>query len=321
MRRKLAQLAGRGLVREAMVELAKVRVEQEDDLLGFLYVDGHVRPYSGHLDLGKGFSMQMKMPVRATTDTWANDRHGDPLFVVTSELNEGLTQTLKPVLEAGTGGGRRRASHHGGLRPGRLQPPAVRGAHRGGLRHHHLPQGEDQDRIAASKFRSRVFRIDGKKVKYRLNDQSDVRVGAARLGWSEGEDRPLRMRQVTRLNPDTGHQTMVLTTRKDLDAAEVLWRMFNRWRQENFFKYMLEEFAIDGLVEYGGEGVDPEARSTEPGAPRTDQGDRGCEGAGHGLPGRALRAHRRAEPGEGARRATRMGALLAPAVQGQPAAG
>jgi len=27
--------------------------------------------------------------------------------------------------------------------------------------------------------------------------------------------------------------------------------MFARWRQENFFKYMREEFAIDGLVEYG----------------------------------------------------------------------
>ena len=59
------------------------------------------------------------------------------------------------------------------------------------------------------------------------------------------------MRQVTRLTPDTGHQTKVLTTRADLEPEEVLWRMFARWRQENFFKYMKEEFAVDGMVEYG----------------------------------------------------------------------
>ena len=54
------------------------------------------------------------------------------------------------------------------------------------------------------------------------------------------------------------------TIRQDLDPAEVLWRMFNRWRQENFFKYMLQEFAIDGLVEYGGEGVNPELDRPNP---------------------------------------------------------
>jgi hypothetical protein len=72
------------------------------------------------------------------------------------------------------------------------------------------------------------------------------------------------MRQVTRLKPDNGHQTNVLTTRGDLSPELVLWRMFNRWRQENFFKYMLEEFAIDGLVEYGCEGVDPALERPNP---------------------------------------------------------
>jgi hypothetical protein len=263
VRRKLAQLAGRGLAREAMVRLAKVRIEQEEDLLGFLYVDGHVRPYSGQLDVGKGYSMQRKMPVRATTDTWANDRHGDPLFVVTSELNEGLTQTLRPVLQQvrEVVDDERRITvvfDRGGFSPQLFVELIEAGYDIITYR-----KGRTKP-IPASRFSKRVFRIDGKKVTYRLNDQSDVRVGARRLRWSEGEDRPLRMRQVTRLNPDSGHQTMVLTTRKDLDAVEVLWWMFNRWRQENFFKYMLEEFAVDGLVEYGGEGVDPDLERPNP---------------------------------------------------------
>ncbi len=32
--------------------------------------------------------------------------------------------------------------------------------------------------------------------------------------------------------------------------------MFGRWRQENFFKYLLDEFALDALVDYGVEPAD-----------------------------------------------------------------
>ena len=59
----------------------------------------------------------------------------------------------------------------------------------------------------------------------------------------------LRLRQVTRLAED-GHQTPILTSRRDLPAAQVAYWMFGRWRQENFFKYLREEYALDALVEY-----------------------------------------------------------------------
>jgi hypothetical protein len=45
----------------------------------------------------------------------------------------------------------------------------------------------------------------------------------------------LRLRQVTRLMAN-GHQTAILTSRRDLAAAQVAYRMFDRWRQENFLK-------------------------------------------------------------------------------------
>lgn len=63
------------------------------------------------------------------------------------------------------------------------------------------------------------------------------------------------MREVVMLCENTRHLTTVLTTRQDLSLPQVLYRMFNRWRQENSSnicgKYMREEFAIDSLVEYG----------------------------------------------------------------------
>jgi len=49
----------------------------------------------------------------------------------------------------------------------------------------------------------------------------------------------------------------VLTSRWDLRDIEVAYRMFERWRQENFFKYMREEFLLDALVDYQVEPDDP----------------------------------------------------------------
>ncbi|MEE9185220.1 MAG: hypothetical protein V3U39_12210 [Acidimicrobiia bacterium] len=261
VRRKLGLLAGRGKARETMLKLAEVRVQQEEDLLGYLYVDGHVRAYSGKHDLAKGFSTARHMPVRATTDTWANDRHGDPVFVVTSEMNEGLTKMLRPVLrqarELAGGESMTVIFDRGGWSPQLFVELIEEGYHLITYR-----KGRSPD-LAEEAFETRVLEVDGREVRYRLCDEAQVRVGQARLEWSDGSRRPLLMRQVTRLT-DTGHQTQVLTSRADLEAEQVLWQMFARWRQENFFKYMRQEFAIDGLVEYGATGVDPKLERRNP---------------------------------------------------------
>ena len=72
----------------------------------------------------------------------------------------------------------------------------------------------------------RQAQLDGRFVEYLLHDQP-VRFLKGRL----------RLRQVTRLC-DGGHQTNVITSLWDLRDIEVAYRMFDRWRQENFFKYM-----------------------------------------------------------------------------------
>ena len=261
MRRKRGLLAVRGEAREAMLKLAEVRLEQEENLIGYLYVDGHVREYSGKHDLAKGFSTARHMPVRATTGTWANDRHGDPVFVVTSEMNEGLTKMLRPVLrQARELAGDESMTvifDRGGWSPQLFVELVEEGYHLITYR-----KGRSPD-LAEDVFETRVLEVDGREVRYRLCDEAQVRVGQAKLRWSDGSERPLLMRQVTRLT-DTGHQTQVLTSRSDLEAEQVLWQMFARWRQENFFKYMRQEFAIDGLVEYGAIGVDPKLERRNP---------------------------------------------------------
>ncbi len=99
--------------------------------------------------------------------------------------------------------------------------------------------------INEKRFVLRRGKLDGRWVSYRLHDQN--------VRFLKGK---LRLRQVTRLS-DNGHQTPVLTSRWDLRDIEVAYRMFERWRQENFFKYMREEFLIDALSDYHLEPDDP----------------------------------------------------------------
>ena len=113
-------------------------------------------------------------------------------------------------------------------------------------------------KIPRRKFCRSQAIIDGQGVDYMLADQ-EVRL----LGGK------LRLRQVTRLTDD--HQTPVLTSRRDLDAVEVAYRMFERWRQENFFKYMREEFLLDALVDYEVEPDDPDRDVPNPKWTRADE--------------------------------------------------
>jgi hypothetical protein len=57
----------------------------------------------------------------------------------------------------------------------------------------------------------------------------------------------LEIRKLT----ETGHQTAIITTARRLDSPVIAGRMFARWCQENFFKYMMQHYDIDGLVQYG----------------------------------------------------------------------
>jgi hypothetical protein len=97
----------------------------------------------------------------------------------------------------------------------------------------------------AHRFVLRRAQLDGRQIEYQLHDQA--------VRFLKGK---LRLRQVTRLN-DEGHQTHVVTSRWDLPDIEVAYRMFERWRQENFFKYLSEEFLLDALVDYQVEPGDP----------------------------------------------------------------
>ena len=243
LRRKLTDLAGRGMATRLGVELARLRVERRGRLMGFLYIDGHVRAYHGKRTIPKTHVARVRLSMPATTDYWVNDRSGDPLFVVTATANAAMTRMLPAILaEVRQLVGKRRVTvvfDRGGW-----SPKLFRELIKAGFDILTYRKGKTR-RISEKHFVLRRARIDGRKVEYWLCDQPVRFLGGK-----------LRLRQVTRLSKD-GHQTQVLTSRWDLRDVEIAYRMFERWRQENFFKYMREEFLLDALCDYRVEPDDP----------------------------------------------------------------
>jgi hypothetical protein len=78
----------------------------------------------------------------------------------------------------------------------------------------------------------------------------------------------LTLRLIVRASPG-GHQTPILTNRTDLTAAAIAHRMSARWRQENYFKYAREHFALDALDSYADTADDPTRLVPNPAKART----------------------------------------------------
>ncbi len=244
LRRKLTRLASLKGSYQLGRELARLRVAERGRMLGFLYIDGHVRAYHGKWTIPKAYVTRVRLAAPGTTDYWVNDQRSDPLFVVTAEANAAMTRMLVPVLTEVREmlGPRRRATivfDRGGWSPKLFVTLLAMGFDILTYR-----KGRTR-RIAEKRFMPRKAKLDGRQVEYLLHEQP--------VRFLKGK---LRLRQVTRLT-ETGHQTPILTSRWDLRDIVVAYRMFERWRQENFFKYMREEFLIDALTDYQVEPDDP----------------------------------------------------------------
>jgi len=256
LRRKLTRLALCGKAYEFLKMLARLRARQQGEAMGYLYIDGCARAYYGKRTVSKAYVAQRRLAMPGVTDYWVNDRNGEPFFVVPSEANYGLVNVLKPILgEVRSLVGERRVTvifDRGGWSPRLFKEILDREFDIMTYR-----KGKTR-KIAKGRFQEYTLTVDGRTVTYQLHEQS--------VRFLKGK---LRLRQVTRLREEN-RQTQIVTSRWDLPAQMVAYRMFTRWRQENYFKYMQEEYALDALVDYTFEPVDlstevpnPERRKTE----------------------------------------------------------
>jgi hypothetical protein len=108
-----------------------------------------------------------------------------------------------------------------------------------------------QPRWRDASFETVQGTVGGAKVEYRLAERE--------VKLTNG----LRVREIRRLTDD-GHQTAVITTNRQLPLLSVAHRMFSRWQQENFFRYMRHELALDHPCTHEVEPADPKRLVTSP---------------------------------------------------------
>ena len=99
LRRQLSRLAAHQCAEQLGAQLARLRVDQRGQLMGFLYVDGHVRAYHGQRTISRAFVATRHLAMPATTDYWVNDRAGDPLLLITGDVNAALTKAFPNLLK------------------------------------------------------------------------------------------------------------------------------------------------------------------------------------------------------------------------------
>ena len=271
LRRKLRLLAGcAGAVPAWQDALARPWMAADPAACATLAVDGHVKVYAGRKgNLPKRFVARQKLCLPASVSYWINALDGSPLLCLHQELDPKMVKALEaeivPELEA-LGVLPADAPDLTLPEPGKPAltlvfdregwSPALfrRLAQRGVavITWHKAFKGEDWPETAFHRVAVPLYGPAG-------TGESHAALAEGTIELQNG----FRVRQIRR-RLDSGHQPALITTHPQLPMAQVAGALFSRWSQENFFKYMRQEFNLDASPTHALEPVDPEARVVNP---------------------------------------------------------
>lgn len=224
----------------------------------FFYIDGHVLVYNGDLaNLPKRYVARHKLCLSGITEFWVNDHKGLPLLFVTGELNEKLKTAIEQII------------------PIILKDASLKISSNPKIPTFTIVVDREAYEPAWFKYLWETYRIAVITYRKNVKDKWDeslfqntevqtingvVSMRLCELGvllnghW---------FREVRRLSSD-GHQTAIMTTHPSLTIEQIALKMFARWTQENFFKYMIENFDFDRMIEYGTEPVNQKREIPNP---------------------------------------------------------
>lgn len=291
LRFRMAELANEHRSDTLLLALARHHVDARPEAVGLLYLDGHVRAHHGKHEVPKGHVARIRIAMPAEADTWVSDRFADGLLVwqappgaslvgelkaVCAKVRELLGPTARPTICFDRGG---------------WSPKLFAELDKAGfdiLTYRKGPLRREPRRA----FDPHTFVDDlGHTHDYLLADRR------VRISY-DAKRRYFACRQITRLDPLSGHQTQVITTRGDPDPALVAQAMFSRWRQENFFRYQRAHYGLDALDAYETTPDDPARLVANPARRDADRAAREAKRmleTAHTTEGKASRDGRRVD--------------------------
>jgi hypothetical protein len=252
----------------------------QEDL--FLYIDGHVRIYYGaKANLPLKFISRQKLCLSATTEYWVNDAQGQPVMMVIGELTEKLQTAIEdliiPQLQQTV------------LLP--CPPPPAEQRETKTQEAAIIDSNEieeqakrpvctlifDREAYQPTFFQRLWITWQIAIITYRKNVKdiwepecfttTEVTVLDQKITM------PLCERKVTldgivfreiRCLGEGGHQTSVITNNLIICMAVVAGRMFGRWVQENFFRYLIMDYDFDKMIEFGTIAIDQNKEVVNP---------------------------------------------------------
>jgi hypothetical protein len=221
------------------------------------YVDGHVQVYHGYLaELGKKHVSRQRLCLPGMMEFWINSAEGLPYFFITAPVNEKMIEMLESEII-----------------------PRLLELHTISPEQQELMDADpdyplftlvfDREGYSPALFKRlwKTYRIAVLTYRKHVKDEWDegvfqeVRVNT-RLGETTMQlhEKELllddySMREVRRLTA-SGHQTSIITSNHKLTIALIASHMFGRWVQENFFRYLRQEYAFDSIIKYAVDKLD-----------------------------------------------------------------
>jgi transposase len=244
LRRRLDELARLGRSDQLLEGLARHHLASHPHQAGMFYIDGHVRAYHGRRDLPKAHLARMRISMPAEVDTWICDANGDGILVWTAPPGASLVGELRRATReirslVGPDARPTIVFDRGGWSPKLFAELVAAGFEI--LTYRKNPPAPEPD---SAFVEHTVVDERGIAHTYRLADRQ------VEIAYGPTTDRRcFGCRQIVRLCDD-GHQTALITTRRDDNPGVLAQALFHRWRQENFFRYMRARFDFDGLDTY-----------------------------------------------------------------------
>ncbi|MDP3913283.1 MAG: helix-turn-helix domain-containing protein [Bacteroidota bacterium] len=264
LRKRIAAFSDTGKVEPWALELSGMWMANQPELSGIAYIDGHVNIYYGHqTQMPKRYVSRLRLCMSGSTDYYVNDAIGQPFFVVSKEVNSSMIETITneiiPQLDKDIPN----------------QPDAARLESNPLICKYMLVFDRE---CSSTEFFDQQWQARRAICTYKKNvkdkwddaeftEYEDVAPGGvttkamlAERGvlleyqkkdteTGKSEKKKLWVREI-RKKSESGHQTAIITTNFMLSMILIGLYMFARWSQENFFKYMIENFGIDTLVSY-----------------------------------------------------------------------
>jgi hypothetical protein len=258
----------RGLIKEItsgnhtgewMAALSESWMDEENPTV--YYIDGHVQVYHGYLaNLGKKHVSRQRLCLPGMMEFWINSSDGSPYFFVTAEVNEKMGEMLVSQII-----------------------PELLKLHPVSLEHQERMEAcpdepvftlvFDREAYSPALFAELWNKYRIAVITYRKNvkDQWEedlftdyeilTSLGETKMKLREQEfcHEKCTLREVRKLSKN-GHQTSIVTTNKILSIVMIASYMFARWAQENFFRYMRLEYALDKIIQYSIDEIDEDIK-------------------------------------------------------------